>query len=526
MMSINSTSNWMARIQVIAVITATVCVFVGCGKKQSTVPSPPSEVIRSESESVPESKLVNQDRTAVGDDDSIVAPLELDTGRSSPSNASSADGSLPVDEVPAEAIATRIADRRPDLNPARLQAAGIRMLQSKRLVLLTDLPEAQVAGLPEIADQLFDHLESHFGLLPSAIDDSGFQVTGCIIGDEARFHAAGLMPEAEFGFKYGRHREYQFWMMAPESDYYRRHLMLHEFTHCFMTCETTMLDIPPRWYIEGMAEFFATHKIDDNAVATFGILPESSEGYEGWGRISELDRLFQRTKRGAAVTEVCKIEPVSEVLRDVVWSEKESDYARWWAISWLLQSNEEYRSLVDQFKPLRRRDEFMAVEQNIRRQLGRRLAVDWLLVAESLEPGFDTERSFPVHLSNSLANGSRPESMDLQAANDWQQTGFRLKAGESVVVRAEGRISLSKPADQWVSEPQGISVTYERGFPVGRVVGTLVSADGSSVTHRFSIGRQATIQATVDSELWMQVNDSSASREGNSGMLKVSFFPQ
>ena len=101
-----------------------------------------------------------------------------------------------------------------------------------------------------------------------------------------------------------------------------------------------------------------------------------------------------------------------------------------------------------------------------------------------------------------------------------------MKAGETLLVKADGRFSLSQPAEDWISEPQGISVNYERGFPIGRVVGTLVSSDGQSLSHRFSIGREATIRATVDSTLWMQVNDSSASREDNSGSVKVSFFPQ
>ena len=219
------------------------------------------------------------------------------------------------------------------------------------------------------------------------------------------------------------------------------------------------------------------------------------------------------------------MEPLAEVIRDVVWSENESDYAKWWAISWMLQANPNYRPLIDILKPLRRREEFMAAENTIRSQLGHRLETDWLLFAETAELGFDVARSFPVHRNESAA-ASLPHTTKLLADRDWQDTGIRLQAGESVLVKCDGSFSLDEPADQWISEPQGISVDYVRGFPLGQVVAVLVAADGQTLTHRFSIGRETTIQATGDVEVWMQVNDSCASRDNNSGSVNVSFFPQ
>ena len=140
-----------------------------------------------------------------------------------------------------------------------LKQAGIKRYESRRLVLLSDLPAEKVAHLPTLADELFECLEKHFGGLPPAGDDSEFQVTGCIIGDEAKFRAAELMRAGQFTINHGRHFNYRFWMYDVENDYYRRHLMLHEFTHCFMSCESGMNNLPSLWYFEGMAEYFATH---------------------------------------------------------------------------------------------------------------------------------------------------------------------------------------------------------------------------------------------------------------------------
>lgn len=505
--------------KIVAATCCAVVLFAGCGKQKS------DSQAQSTSGQTQVSSADEANETSSPTNVTSLEPLQL--ANQSTSSSESAVGTQSIDPEPIAAvqpIALRIPDNRPELNEARLQAAGIRMLQSKRLILLTDLPEESVARFPRIADQLFDHLESHFGPLPPSPDGSEFQVTGCIIGDVARFQTTGLMPEPEFGFTYGRHRDYQFWMFDQASDYYRRHLMLHEFTHCFMTCETTMLDIPPRWYIEGMAEFFATHSVAADGSSQFGILPPQAEGFEGWGRVAELSRLFERFHKPTATPEVFAVEPLAEVIRDVVWSEKESDYAKWWAISWLLHSNPAYGPVMDTLKPLRRRDEFMAAEASIRQQLGKRLDIDWLLFAETLEPGFDVDRSFPVHRPDAEVLESPPETVELRADRDWQQSGFRLAAGESVVVKCEGRFSVNEPAEQWESEPQGISVEYVRGFPIGCVVATLVAADGQSLTHRLKIGREAKITATQDAELWMQVNDSSDSRQNNSGSVKVSFF--
>ncbi len=141
-----------------------------------------------------------------------------------------------LDSAPRSLPAQRLSDDRPPLNEPLLQANGIHVLRSRRLVLLTDLDPEAVQNLPPLADHLFEALEAALGKLPSAIDGSEFQVTGCIMAARERFEACQLLPTAELTIKHGRHFNYRFWMFSPESEYYRRHLMLHEFVHCFMTC--------------------------------------------------------------------------------------------------------------------------------------------------------------------------------------------------------------------------------------------------------------------------------------------------
>ena len=86
------------------------------------------------------------------------------------------------------------------------------------------------------------------------------------------------LPEFPNGYSAGK----RFWIFDQSSPYYRRHLLLHEGVHSFMT----MLVGPPGppWYMEGMAELLATHHWQDGKL-TVGWFPASSREVLQLGRI-------------------------------------------------------------------------------------------------------------------------------------------------------------------------------------------------------------------------------------------------
>ncbi|MEZ6124415.1 MAG: hypothetical protein R3C49_14755 [Planctomycetaceae bacterium] len=425
---------------------------------------------------------------------------------------------------PPNADRRRMRDDRPALNEARLSAAGIQIYRGRRLVLLSDLPELQVQSLPALADRLFERLEDWFGPLPPADDGSDFQLTGCLIGDQRKFQQAGLMPSESLSFQHGRHWNYQFWMFNPADDYYRRHLLLHEFTHCFMTCESGMVDIPPLWYIEGMAEYFATHQSGaGDSEPDFGILPDRFEGFEGWGRLTELRRSFPSTAvRTSSDAVPLPIEPLDQVMRN---TNRNFDlYAQTWALCWLLNHHPVYS---EAFRPLRRirtRLPFIEAAEQIRQPLETQLAVDWLLFRETVREGFDPQRCFPVHAQKTFTVADcrqQTQVLKIRSDLDWQESGLVLKAGETVRIVCEGRYVVNHETTDWTSEPQGVSIEYERGFPLGQVVGVLTDPAGRQITQRFSIGRGADIVAPFDASLWLQTNDTCDHRHRHSGTVTV-----
>ncbi len=165
------------------------------------------------------------------------------------------------------------------------------------------------------------------------------------------------------------------------SNYYRRHLMLHEFVHCFMTADFGMFDIPPLWYTEGIAEYFATHRLNPGAAADFGVMPESADGFEGWGRITTIKEAIAKVVSGDSFDsislEAVRHPPDNEFVSDL-------KYAQAWALVWLIRNHPDLKAPFSGFSRVRNRDQFLAAEQGVSGDLWDQLAIHWPLYLFSL----------------------------------------------------------------------------------------------------------------------------------------------
>jgi hypothetical protein len=428
--------------------------------------------------------------------------------------ASAQDGSAP---------GFRLSDDRPKLDRQALQAAGLRIFQARHLLLVTDAAEADVQGLPELADSLFDSLQQQLPPLRPAQDDSDFQVTGFLMDAPERFTAAGLLPDGDFVIRHGRHLGYRFWMRNQTSAYYRRHLLLHEFIHCWMMCEAGMQDIPPLWFTEGIAEYFATHTINP---PQFGLLPPQLNGFEGWGRVTLLhEQAFGKT--GYPV-EAVPSEPTGLTLKHVLYPTDNqfiSDlrYAQAWALVWLLRTHPELTHRFAVINRVRSGRDFQNAFRTIDKATLERLAVVWLLMLDSLEEGFDQKRSFPELDPDwkSLRPGSPKTTLQIAADRGWQSSGIEAATELTLELTATGRCTVHDQPSPWVSEPQGITISYHRQRPLGELTAIVIPRTTTEPARRIPIGRTASITLPANSELWLQVNDSEATRGENSGHYEV-----
>ncbi|MFO0999487.1 MAG: hypothetical protein U0936_04065 [Planctomycetaceae bacterium] len=414
----------------------------------------------------------------------------------------------------------RLPDDRPLLERSRLESCGLRVLESKHLILVTDAPLAEVQDLPPLADALFVELQRQLGPLKPDLNGKNFQITGYVMGAKERFEEAGVLPPESIVIRHGRHLGYQFWMNNQTLPYYRRHLLLHEFIHCFTMCEHGMADIPPLWYTEGIAEYFATHELAADIKSTrFGILPPTLDGYEGWGRITEIQtNMKELIANPAQWQSQMSLESVRHPIDNNFTTDLQ--YSQAWALVWLIRNHPELKPHFSSMSKARTRRDFRDAEKSVPADVWQKIAVIWPLFLTSLTEGFQPEHSFPP-LDFAKLKPSAPGKFALQSNQEWQATGVSVKRGSTVQLTCSGRYAVHNKPRPWISEPQGITIDYVYGRPLGEVTAILVAPDGSVCSGRVPIGRENLLTASADSELWLQINDSANSRSDNSGAASI-----
>lgn len=405
------------------------------------------------------------------------------------------------------AVQSNVVQRRSDdrvvQNPERFKASGIRRYESKRLILYTDFDPQIAQTLPPMADVLFDHLTKFFGQLPANREGTDFQATGYLMADPNLFRKLGLLTDRVPAFENGRHMGYEFWVNGQKEKYYSRHLVFHEFTHCFMACTTGTVDAPPAWYMEGMAEYFGTHRLNNGAIS-FGVMPENLEDYKGFGRIGFLNRAVQQ-KDMKSTREVMNLGPTEQAIYP--WS---------WALCRFLihQPDITFREIGTHLT----RNGF---QTKLTTALGSNnmLEARWSEFLDKLSPGYDIPRA-AIQPTMGVALGAG-ESKQLTVAADrgWQSTGILLGQG-SYEIKASGRFQVSDQVKPWISEPNGVSINYIRNQRLGCLLGTCYDPNSPTFANSFKVGTGRTV-TDQNGTLFLRVNDAMNSLANNKGEVNV-----
>jgi hypothetical protein len=409
----------------------------------------------------------------------------------------------------------RRADQRPKQDDARLSSLGFASTQSKRLKLYTDGSLDRVKSIGPAVDALYDVLVEYFGPLPPARDASEFAVTAYLMADKQRFRNAGLMPRDLPQFLNGLHRDLELWVNEQDTDYYRRHLILHEFTHCFMySLEGVEM---PRWYAEGIAELFGTHDVDAAGHYRFRVMPDRPEHFEGHGRIP-LIRSETAAKRWKSLDDLQQID-AKEFLQTPA-------YAWSWAACAFLDGHPRYSP---KFRELGRHttgDQFEPALRAFLTEAGDELRTEWTLFTHELQYGFDLSRAaIQFQPGKPLGNGVT-RSVDIAADQGWQSSGVLVRAGGEYDVFASGEVTLANKPKPWMSQPQGISIMYSEGHPIGLLLAAIhreppdASAE-ESMLNQAVVGRETRFKAPVSGTLYFRINDRWNSLADNEGHYSV-----
>ncbi len=396
-------------------------------------------------------------------------------------------------------------DQRPKHDDRRLAEAGIRLYESKRLKLYTDI------------DAVYPAWVEYFGEMPPDRTGSEFQMTGYLIRDEALFREAGLVPEDLPLFEHGRHRRNEFWMREQKYDYFQRHLLIHEATHCFMTI---MPDVhAPVWYIEGMAEYFATHRIEPDGSVSFRVMPTSPDEFAGWGRIKGIRDDYAADK-GKSIRNLVAMQP-TEFL-------KPEPYAWSWALCQFLDAHPRYR---ERFRQLGGHTQGRAFQREFEAAFdddNRDLNTEWLMFVANLQYGYEATRAAIDFLPGAPLTTDRPSHrLDIAADRGWQSSGVLLEVGQKYEIAASGRFTLADQPKPWESEPQGITFRYFDRRPLGLLVGCIrleegnAGGDNDPMLKVIDIGRGRTLDASLTGTLYLRLNDAWNSLGDNRGNVSV-----
>ncbi|GAB4151000.1 MAG: hypothetical protein Tsb009_26180 [Planctomycetaceae bacterium] len=491
--------------------------FTGCGgKKDSSTDGTSGPSKKNSSWKKSASKKSATEKTAVKTETPQPVPRKSERPRKTKSNPT-----LPKKSKPVPQTVYRESDLRPKHDAARLAKIGIRKYTSRRLILYTDIDPKVAATLPPLIDHAFDAWVKYFGKLPPTREGDPFQLTGYIMADPARFREAALIPGDLRPFKAGRHRGYEFWMYDQKWPYYRRHLMVHEATHCFMYA---VRDVRfPVWYMEGMAELFGTHHFDEKGVPHFGVMPNRDADFPGFGRIEYIQ---EDVRRGIGKN----LNGVLALRADDFGNNHAYGWS--WGICKFLDAHPRYQKKFRALGQILTSSQFIAQFRRDFLDDEKDLPFEWQVFTQELTYGFDVERFAMLHKpGNPLPKNASGVTVTLATNRGWQSVGIRLEKGQTYEISATGRFSLAQKPKPWISEPQGVSIFYAGGRPLGMVLG-LIRPDRDAVNDGgnrgvgsplkvIPIGRRTRIRAAMSGTLYVRINDFWSDFANNMGEVTI-----
>ncbi len=415
----------------------------------------------------------------------------------------------------------RPPDDRPAVDVKKLEALGIRKFESKRLRLFTDVDEEIAKPLPELVDQAFESLEKYFGKLLPSRDSQDFQINGYLMRDKVLFKEAGVLRDGlgveEF---HGRQIGHQIWLMDQKTDYYRRHLLLHEATHAYMRASPN-LDAPLS-YLEGMAEHFGTHRWNGKQLDV-RVMPHNRNDFRGHDRLFVLRRDVQ--ERG--------IQNLGDIGRWPAGSFQffAESYAWSWATCIFFDQNPRTRT---QFQTLAKslNDPFAWSKFEIALQPDwKEMLTEWNLFASESYEGFDFDRMAIEFIEGKPMNEltdlpTKPIRTEVRADRGWQSTRLFVEKGRNYEIVAKGQFSLADKPKPWISEAEGISFRYHNRIPLGRLLATvrtseMEAGEAESMLEMQSIGATSRFEAKKTGTLYLRLNDHPGELADNKGSAMI-----
>lgn len=355
-------------------------------------------------------------------------------------------------------------------------------------------------------------------LEPAAV--VGWRVRAYLIDDEARFRQAGLIPDNVPEFPFGYTLDDRVWVRIQPSEYYTRHLLLHEGAHALAF--QIFGGAGPTWYMEGTAEMLATHT-GTGANILINQLPTSRGQVPYWGRF----------KRIGELREADQIPPLETVLKyQPALLDNVTPYSLSWAAAMLFYHYDEYR---DAFQTAARGGRETGPTFN--RRFYQRLRQDWpairarwRLLCHELDYGFQWDRERVALSTDDPLWDGQPLTLQVEADRGWQSTGVRFPPGTRVQLNPEGEVVLDTEPRPWISQPAGVTLRYHRGRPLGQLLVCVLpnaTPDTGNLTPLAITPLTETRELAIAQFSWLlfRINDGVGELGNNEGVYRVTIDP-
>jgi hypothetical protein len=412
------------------------------------------------------------------------------------------------------AAANASAFKLPELDDAKIAAAGIRKVSGEHIVIYTDLATApDIDELPQVFDAGVPQWCDYFEVDSSTVAE--WKIIGSVMQDKNRFVAAGLYPENLPAFPNGFNRGSQLWLYDQASSYYRRHLLLHEGTHAFM--DRWLGNAGPPWYAEGTAELLGTHRWTRGKLQ-MGIMPANRDEMPYWGRIKAVRDAYAAHK-ALSLINIMQYDSRAHLQNEA--------YAWCWAAAIFFDQHPQTQIAFRAMK-----SDAKDVSLNFSRRFydgikdhWPQIAEDWQIFIAECDYSYDILRAVVLR-KDAVDLPAAGATVTLEADRGWQSTGYRLRAGTIYHLTTSGRYEIAHSPKPWPCEAGGVTIRYAGGHPLGMLLASLTDLEGEQplitpLVKPQPIGPSAEIEPQTTGTLYLKINEPSSGLSDNSGTLAV-----
>ncbi len=402
---------------------------------------------------------------------------------------------------------------------------GLVQLESIHLQLITDMPLIDdVESLPRIFEQAFEQWCDRFQV--DRKKTHGVQAVVYLMKDRTRFVQLDLVPDEVGNFRHGYQLDDRLFLADQPSDYYRRHLLLHEGTHWFLW-KFHNGNGPP-WYSEGICELLSTHDWDGQRLR-LGVIPDHRDRFPFWGRL----KLIRDSLENHSAPSLNAILSYSNTTHRT-----DEPYAWSWAAMLFFSNHPKHQAVLRRVSqpPLDYSNHVTIELKRALESVWPTVNAEWRVFVSELDFGFSPEHSMTDLTSIAQLPLQKKETRTIRCDRGWQSTGLLVASGQRVRFASQGQFvvrakNVSGDQTDWIAEPQGITLEYHQGQPLGSLVATIVPiavTPSDQPVERCSIqsiGRSASWTVPEQGLLLLKINEKSADITANSGTLTVTIEP-